>query len=49
VINQGVAATMNLINADPEALQRAEERRRLQQERREQERLPNSAPESPCA
>jgi PTH1 family peptidyl-tRNA hydrolase len=49
VINQGVAASMNLINADPEALQRAEERRRLQQERREQERLPNSAPESPCA
>jgi hypothetical protein len=34
---------MNLINADPEALQRAEERRRLQQERREQERLQREA------
>jgi peptidyl-tRNA hydrolase, PTH1 family len=38
VINQGIAATMNVVNADPEAQQRAEERRRLQQQRREQER-----------
>jgi PTH1 family peptidyl-tRNA hydrolase len=38
-LTQGVATTMNIVNADPEALQRAEERRRLQQQRREQERL----------
>jgi PTH1 family peptidyl-tRNA hydrolase len=38
-LTQGIATTMNVINADPEALQRAEERRRLQQQRREQERL----------
>jgi peptidyl-tRNA hydrolase, PTH1 family len=38
-LTQGIATTMNVVNADPEALQRAEERRRLQQQRREQERL----------
>ena len=38
-LTQGIATTMNIVNADPEALQRAEERRRLQQQRREQERL----------
>jgi PTH1 family peptidyl-tRNA hydrolase len=39
IISQGIATTMNLINVDPEAQQKAEEKRRLQQERREQERL----------
>lgn len=39
IIRQGVATTMNLINADPEAQQRAEEKRRQERERREQERL----------
>jgi peptidyl-tRNA hydrolase, PTH1 family len=39
ILSQGIATTMNLINADPEAQQKAEEKRRLQQERREQERL----------
>jgi peptidyl-tRNA hydrolase, PTH1 family len=38
-LTEGIATTMNVVNADPEALQRAEERRRLQQQRREQERL----------
>lgn len=38
IVRQGVATTMNLINADPEAQARAEERRRQQQARREQER-----------
>ncbi|HZU02328.1 MAG TPA: aminoacyl-tRNA hydrolase [Ktedonobacteraceae bacterium] len=38
-LTQGIATTMNVVNADPEALQRADERRRLQQQRREQERL----------
>jgi PTH1 family peptidyl-tRNA hydrolase len=38
-LTQGIPTTMNVVNADPEALQRAEERRRLQQQRREQERL----------
>ena len=39
IIRQGIATTMNLINADPEAQQKAEEKRRQQQERRAQERL----------
>jgi PTH1 family peptidyl-tRNA hydrolase len=39
VIQQGVDASMNIINADPEAQRKAEEKRRRQQERREQERL----------
>lgn len=38
IIRQGLATTMNLINADPEAQKKAEERRRQQLERREQER-----------
>src|SRR5438067_1026563 len=38
-LTQGIATTMNIVNADPEALQRVEGRRRLQQQRREQERL----------
>jgi PTH1 family peptidyl-tRNA hydrolase len=43
IIRQGIATTMNLINADPEAQQKAEEKRRLQRERREQERLRRAA------
>jgi PTH1 family peptidyl-tRNA hydrolase len=43
VILQGITATMNIINADPEAQRRAEERRRQQLERREQERLRREA------
>ncbi len=39
VINQGVASTMNIVNADPEAQQKAEEKRREQKARREQDRL----------
>jgi aminoacyl-tRNA hydrolase len=39
VIAQGVEATMNLVNADPEAQQKAAERRRLQLERREKRRM----------
>ncbi len=43
IIRQGIATTMNLINADPEAQKKAEERRRQQLERREQERLRREA------
>ena len=43
IIRQGIATTMNLINADPEAQKKAEEKRRQQQERREQERLRRQA------
>lgn len=43
IIRQGVATTMNLINADPEAQQKAEEKRRQQQAHREQERLRRQA------
>lgn len=39
ILTQGVATTMNLVNADPEAQKKAEERRRQQQEKRDQERL----------
>lgn len=39
VITQGVAATMNVVNADPEAQQRAAERRQRQQERKEKRRM----------
>ena len=42
-IKQGLEAAMNVVNLDPEAIQRAEERRRQQQERREQERLRREA------
>jgi PTH1 family peptidyl-tRNA hydrolase len=38
IVRQGVATTMNSINADPEAQHKAEERRRQQLERREQNR-----------
>ena len=43
IIKQGIPTTMNLINADPEAQKKAEEKRRLQLERREQERLRRQA------
>src|SRR5579875_403468 len=45
VILQGLSATMNIVNADPEAQRRAEERRRQQLERREQERRRREAEE----
>lgn len=38
IITQGIATSMNIVNADPEAQQKAEERRRQQLERREQAR-----------
>jgi peptidyl-tRNA hydrolase, PTH1 family len=42
-IQQGVSSAMNIINIDPEAQRKAEEKRRLQLERREQERLRREA------
>ena len=39
VITQGIGTAMNQVNADPEALRKAEEKRLRQQERREQARL----------
>ncbi len=38
-LEQGLDTTMNIVNVDPEAQKKAEEKRRLKQERREQERL----------
>lgn len=43
IIQQGITAAMNLINTDPEALRKAEEKQRLKRERREQERLRKEA------
>ncbi len=43
MIQQGITAAMNLINTDPEALRKAEEKQRLKRERREQERLRKEA------
>src|SRR5579885_1172410 len=43
IIQQGIAAGMNLINTDPEALRKAEEKQRLKREQREQERLRKEA------
>jgi PTH1 family peptidyl-tRNA hydrolase len=37
-LEKGLDATMNIVNVDPEAQKKAEEKRRLKQERREQER-----------
>jgi len=45
-ITQGLETAMNIVNLDPEAAQRAEERRKQQQERREQERLRREAEQS---
>jgi len=39
ILQQGIGAAMNILNADPEALRKAEEKRRFQQERKEQARL----------
>src|SRR5712691_4341776 len=39
IVREGLEASMNHINFDPEAQRKAEERRRMQLERREQERL----------
>jgi PTH1 family peptidyl-tRNA hydrolase len=43
IFERGVALAMNIINADPEAQRKAEERRREQLARREQERLRRAA------
>lgn len=43
VIRQGIDTTMNLINADPEAEQKAAEKRQRQKERQEQARLRREA------
>ncbi len=43
IITQGLEAAMNVVNADPEAEQKAAEKRRLREERREQERLRREA------
>ena len=42
-ITQGLATTMNLVNADPEAEQKAAEKRQRQKERQEQARLRHEA------
>lgn len=42
-ISQGLATTMNVVNADPEAEQKAAEKRQRQKERREQARLRREA------
>ncbi len=39
LIRQGIATTMNIVNADPEAEQKAAEKRQRQKERQEQARL----------
>lgn len=43
VVTQGFATTMNVVNADPEAEQRAAEKRQRQKERQEQARLRREA------
>jgi PTH1 family peptidyl-tRNA hydrolase len=43
IITQGLEAAMNVVNADPEAEQKAAEKRRMREERREQERLRKEA------
>lgn len=43
ILTQGIATMMNQLNVDPEAQQKAEERRREQLERREQARLRREA------
>ncbi len=43
IFQQGVSSAMNIINIDPEAQRKAEEKRRLQLERREQARLRREA------
>jgi hypothetical protein len=43
VLTQGLAPAMNIFNADPEAEQKAAEKRRQQKERQEQARLHKEA------
>jgi len=43
VVRQGYATTMNVVNTDPEAEQRAAEKRLRQKERQEQARLRREA------
>lgn len=45
VISQGLGTTMNMVNADPEAEQKAAEKRQRQKERQEQARLLREAQE----
>ncbi len=45
-ITQGIGTTMNLVNADPEAEQKAAEKRQRQKERQEQARLRREAEEA---
>ncbi len=47
VITQGIAATMNVVNTDPETQQKAEEKRQRQKERQEQARLRREQEENP--
>jgi peptidyl-tRNA hydrolase, PTH1 family len=47
VITQGLGTTMNVINADPEAEQKAAERRQQQKERQQQARLLREAQTEP--
>ena len=46
VIKQGFATTMNIVNADPEAEQKAAEKRQRQKERQEAARLRREAAQS---
>jgi len=43
IVRQGYATTMNVVNTDPEAEQRAAEKRLRQKERQEQARLRREA------
>jgi len=47
LITQGIAATMNVVNTDPETQQKAEEKRQRQKERQEQARLRREQEENP--
>jgi len=49
VVTQGFATTMNVVNADPEAEQRAAEKRQRQKERQEQARLRREAAQREAA
>ena len=47
IVGSDINAAMNVINTDPEARRKAEEKRRQQLERREQERLRQEAESHP--
>jgi len=49
VVTQGFATTMNVVNADPEAEQKAAEKRQRQKERQEQARLRRDAAQQMAA